>query len=127
MSKQDKLIDLYLNLLEEYDNVQETIDALPRGYISTKVISGHTYHYHQWREGEHVLSTYVPDAILNITKQKIVVRKQNEELLRIVKADLKKVEKKLLKAGTLNEEQITTLKAANKLERLELVNNSLIS
>ena len=63
MSKQSKLLEVLLQLLEEYDNIQAVIESLPRGYISTKVISGHTYHYRQWREGSHVLSTYVPERV----------------------------------------------------------------
>lgn len=122
MSKQQKLLDVYLHLLEEYDNIKTVIENLPRGYISTKVISGHTYHYRQWREGSHVLSTYVPDALLNGVRQKIVIRKQNEELLKILKADLRKTEKKLIKSGVLSEEQIKVIRVATQEERLALIN-----
>lgn len=122
MSKQQKLLDVLLQLLEEYDDIHSVIDQLPRGYISTKVISGHTYHYRQWREGEHVLSSYVPDALLNGVRQKIVIRKQNEQLLKILKADLKKIEKKLIKLGALTEEKAKVLRHASKEERLELIN-----
>lgn len=121
MSKQSKLLEVLLQLLEEYDNIQAVIESLPRGYISTKVISGHTYHYRQWREGSHVLSTYVPDALLNSVKQKIVIRKQNEELLKVLKADIKKNEKALIKAGVLTEESAKALRNATSEERLEIV------
>lgn len=121
MSKQSKLLDVLLQLLEEYDNIQAVVSSLPRGYISTKVISGHTYHYRQWREGSHVLSTYVPDALLNGVKQKIVIRKQNEELLKILKADIKKNEKALIKAGVLTEESAKALRNATAEERAEIV------
>ena len=121
MSKQSKLLEVLLQLLEEYDNIQAVIGSLPRGYISTKVISGHTYHYRQWREGSHVLSTYVPDALLNSVKQKIVIRKQNEELLKVLKADIKKNEKALIKAGVLTDESAKALRNATAEERLEIV------
>ena len=121
MSKQSKLLEVLLQLLEEYDNIQAVIESLPRGYISTKVISGHTYHYRQWREGSHVLSTYVPDALLNSVKQKIVIRKQNEELLKVLKADIKKNEKALIKAGVLTDESAKALRSATAEERLEIV------
>jgi hypothetical protein len=121
MSKQSKLLEVLLQLLEEYDNIQAVIESLPRGYISTKVISGHTYHYRQWREGSHVLSTYVPDALLNSVKQKIVIRKQNEELLKVLKADIKKNEKALIKAGVLTDESAKALRNATAEERLEIV------
>lgn len=121
MSKQSKLLEVLLQLLEEYDNIQAVIESLPRGYISTKVISGHTYHYRQWREGSHVLSTYVPDALLNSVKQKIVIRKQNEELLKVLKADIKKNEKALIKVGVLTDESAKALRNATAEERLEIV------
>ena len=122
MSKQQKLLDVLLQLLDEYDNIQEVINSLPNGYISTKVISGHTYHYRQWREGNHVLSTYVPDALINVVRQKIVIRKEFEELLKILKGDIKKTEKQLLKAGLITEEKLSVLHAATSEERLALIN-----
>ena len=110
MSKSQKMKDAYVSMLKEYKDIENVIASLPRGYISTKVISGHTYHYLQWREGSHVLSSYVNDALLNGVRQKIIIRKQNEQLLKILKKDIKKLEKALLKAG-VSEEEIKELKA----------------
>ena len=67
------------------------------------------------------LSTYVPDALLNSVKQKIVIRKQNEELLKVLKADIKKNEKALIKAGVLTDESAKALRNATAEERLEIV------
>ena len=111
MSKKEKMLEALTTLLEEYNHILSVIDALPRGYISKKVISGHVYHYRQWREGSHVLSDYVPEALLNGVRQKIVIRKENEELLKIIKKDIKKLEKQLLKANTLTEEEVNELNA----------------
>lgn len=111
MSKKEKMLEALTTLLEEYNHIQSVIAQLPRGYISKKVISGHVYHYRQWREGTRVLSDYVPDALLNGVRQKIVIRKENEELLKIIKKDIKKLEKQLLKAGTLSEEEVARLNA----------------
>ena len=109
MSKSEKMLEAYKDMLREVQEVENTIRALPRGYISTKTISGHTYHYLQWREGSRVLSSYVNDALLAIVQQKIVVRKANEELLKILKKDLQKCEKALLKAG-MSEEELANLR-----------------
>ncbi len=109
MSKSEKMLEAYKDMLNEVKEVEQTILSLPRGYISTKTISGHTYHYLQWREGNRVLSSYVNDALLAIVQQKIVIRKANEELLKILKKDLQKTEKALLKAG-VKEEEIQALK-----------------
>ena len=42
-------------------------------------------------------------------KQKIVIRKENEQLLKITKKDIYKAKKAVLKAGLLSEEQIQQL------------------
>lgn len=109
MSKKDKMLEALTTLLEEYNHIESVITALPRGYISKKVISGHVYHYRQWREGTHVLSDYVPEALLNGVRQKIVIRKENEELLKIIKKDIKKLERQLLKGNVLTEEEVLEL------------------
>lgn len=113
MSKSSKNVEVYVELLNDLRDAENAIAALPRGYISTKVISGHTYHYLQWREGSQVLSTYVNDALLNSTKQRIVIRKEYEELVKVLKKDLKKTEKLLIKSG-LSKEEIDQIKEENK-------------
>lgn len=119
MSKISKLLSAYVEMLEEYESIVRTIDSLPRGYISTKVISGHTYHYRQWREGEHVRSDYVNDNMLAIMEQKIVIRKEYEVLQKIIKKDLKKLEKVLTKAGQA--ETVEKIAGATYEERLSLI------
>ena len=104
MSKSTKNADVYQELVKKLNDAEKAIDGLPRGYISTKVISGHTYHYLQWREGKQVLSTYVNDLALNAIRQEIVVRKEYEELVKILKKDIKKLERALLKSGMTKEE-----------------------
>ena len=104
MSKSSKLANAYKEVLQELKNAQELVASLPRGYISRKTISGHTYHYLQWREGTHVLSTYVNDNLVALTQAKIDVRKAAEELVKVLKASLKKTEKELRKVGYTEEE-----------------------
>ena len=85
MSRSSKAIESYKEILKEIEDAKSLIASLPRGYISTKVISGHTYSYLQWREGKRVLSTYVNDSLVKITKAKIAVRKSVEDLLKVLK------------------------------------------
>lgn len=110
MAKSEKALSAYKDLLNEYKEIESVIASLPRGYISEKVISGHVYHYLQWREGTHVLSTYVAETHINSIRQKILIRKQNEELLKILKKDLRKLEKELIKSG-FTQEELDALKA----------------
>jgi len=110
MKKSERQVEVLLESLLEVANIEKVIDALPRGYISVKVISGHTYYYRQWREGNKIISSYVPESYLNVVKQKIEIRKQNEQLLKILKKDYKKAERAVLKAGEVSEQQIAEAK-----------------
>lgn len=110
MKKSERQIEVLLASLIECQNIENVINALPRGYISVKVISGHTYYYRQWREGSKIISSYVNESYLNVIKQKINIRKQNEELLKILKKDYKKAERSILRTGALTVEQINKVK-----------------
>jgi len=106
MKKSERQIEVLIASLIECVNIEHVIDSLPRGYISVKTISGHVYYYRQWREGSKIISSYVPESYLNVVKQKIAIRKQNEELLRILKKDYKKAERSVIRSGALSTEQI---------------------
>ena len=116
MKKSERQVEVLLESLIEVANIEKVIASLPRGYISVKVISGHTYYYRQWREGNKIISSYVPDSYLNVVKQKIEIRKQNEELLKILKKDFKKAEKAVLRTGEVSQEAIN--QAVEKIRSL---------
>ena len=120
MNKNQRQLELLINSINEVNRIQAVIDSLPRGYISVKRIAGHTYYYRQWREGDKIISNYVPETFLNGVKQKIVIRKENEQLLRIVKKDLNKAVRAVLKAGLLNKEQIDELIESSKYDNIPL-------
>ena len=61
------------------------------------------------REGKKIISQYVPDALLSSVKRKIAVRKENEALLKVIKKDLKKATRKVVKSGLLTEEDVIAL------------------
>ena len=116
MKKSERQVEVLLESLIEVSEIEKVVASLPRGYISVKVISGHKYYYRQWREGEKIISSYVPESYLNVVKQKIEIRKQNEELLKILRKDYRKAEKAVLKTGEVSEEDI--LKAKEKVAAL---------
>lgn len=123
MKKSERQVEVLLESLLEVSEIEKVIASLPRGYISVKVISGHKYYYRQWREGEKIISSYVPESYLNVVKQKIAIRKENEELLKILKKDYKKAERAVLKSGEVSEEKIAQAKAkVNALSEEELAN-----
>ena len=110
MKKSERQVEVLLESLIEVSEIEKVIESLPRGYISVKTISGHTYYYRQWREGEKIISSYVPESYLNVVRQKIQIRKQNEELLKILRKDYRKAEKAVLKAGEVSAEEIARVK-----------------
>lgn len=121
MKKSERQVEVLLESLIECTLIEKVIRELPRGYISVKNISGHTYYYRQWREGSKIISSYVPESYLNVVKQKIEIRKQNEQLLKILKKDYKKAERAVLKAGEVSEEKIAAAKERiNALSEEEL-------
>ena len=111
MKKSERQVEVLIESLIEVSLIEKVIKALPRGYISVKTISGHQYFYRQWREGSRIISSYVPESYLNVVKQKIEIRKQNEQLLKILKKDYKKAEKAVLKVGEVTPEEIEAAKA----------------
>ena len=110
MKKSERQVEVLIESLIECALIENVIRELPRGYISVKNISGHTYYYRQWREGDKIISSYVPESYLNVVKQKIEIRKQNEQLLKILKKDYKKAEKAVLKAGDVSLDEINAAK-----------------
>ena len=49
------------DLKEQLAMLDEKIDALPRGSISTKKVNGHTYSYHRWYEGKTKRERFIPE------------------------------------------------------------------
>ncbi|MFA7033016.1 MAG: hypothetical protein WC201_05605 [Bacilli bacterium] len=111
MKKDQREVECLLELFKEEEEIEKTINDLPRGYISVKVISGHTYNYRQWREGNKIISEYVPSAFVNSVKRKIAYRKENETALKDVKKEIKVKTRLVLKHGILSEEEIADLKS----------------
>lgn len=114
MNKSLREVEALVELVDEYISIENNIKALPCGYISVKNISGHTYNYRQWREGDKIISSYVPEALLNGVKRKIAVRKEQEALLKVVKKDLKKAAHRIAKVTSFNEDDVELLLEAGR-------------
>ena len=118
MNKKERKLLQLVELLRTRANLNSIIESLPRGYISVKKISNHTYYYRQWREGSKILSSYVEESFLPSVKNKIMLRKNNEDLLRITKNDLRNVVRCVLSNKYLSEEQLQILKDNAKKDLL---------
>lgn len=120
MKKELRSVEVLISSLSEVSRIEQVIDSLPRGYISVKQIAGHTYYYRQWREKDKIISSYVPEAFLKGIKQKIVIRKENEELLKITKKDVTRAIRVCLKNKVLTEEQVNKLVECAKFDNLNV-------
>lgn len=118
MNKQQRNVETLLAAIKEQKEIEKVIADLPRGYISVKHIAGHTYYYRQWREGNRVVSFYEPTATLPIVESKIAVRKQNEQLLKVIKKSVKQASRAVIKDGVLSEEQVEALKNGASYEEV---------
>ena len=82
------------NLKELLAELDEQIDALPRGSISTKKVNGHTYYYHRWYEGKTKKEQFVAEEDLEQLKARIAQRKELEAQRKELKKHLPKPPKK---------------------------------
>ncbi len=110
MKKNQREIECLFELFKEEREIEKVVEELPRGYISVKVISGHTYNYRQWREGDKIISEYVPEAFVNSIKRKIAIRKENETALKEVKKELQSKVRSVVKKEILSEAEVAELR-----------------
>ena len=110
MKKNQREIECLFELFKEEREIEKIVEELPRGYISVKVISGHTYNYRQWREGDKIISEYVPEAFVNSIKRKIAIRKENESALKEVRKELQSKARFVIKKEILSEEEVSELR-----------------
>lgn len=82
-------------LNEQLARLDEQIDVLPRGSISTKKINGHSYYYHRWYEGKTRKERFVPEGDVEQLRAQIERRKELETQRRELKKQLPKPKKAL--------------------------------
>ena len=89
-------------LLEEYERslrmtaaLEDEVSSLPKGYVRESWRNGHVYYYLQRREGERVVSEYVPRELVEELRDKIVRRKACERGLKAQERSRWQIEKAL--------------------------------
>lgn len=89
-------------LLEEYERslritavLEEEVSLLPKGYVRESKRNGHVYYYLQRREGDRVVSEYVPHDRVEELRDKIGRRKTCERGLKIQERNRRQIEKAL--------------------------------
>ena len=84
------------NLKERLARLDEQIDALPRGSISSKKVNGHIYYYHRWYEGKTKREQFIPAEELEQLRAQIEQRKELQAQRKELKKQLPKTPKKAL-------------------------------
>ena len=87
-------------LQEEYDRsirmkqaMEKERDALTKGYISEKMISGKKYYYLQNRQQAKIVSKYINLDDVESIKEKISRRKQLENSIKELNDNIEKIRK----------------------------------
>ena len=87
-------------LQEEYERsirmkkaTEKELDALPKGYISEKIINGKKYYYLQNRLQAKVVSKYIHFDDVESLKEKISSRKQLQQSIKELNDNIKKIRK----------------------------------
>ena len=83
-------------LREQLAILDEQIETMPRGSISTKKVNGHTYYYHRWYEGKTKKEQFIPEEKVIPLRAQIEKRKELQAQRTELKKQLPKGSKKKL-------------------------------
>lgn len=98
-----QIIDEYYRCKRSIQEKQDFIEReLIKGYLSCKNIKNSPRYYLQWREGSKIRSVYISYKDLDNVKELIRQRKELEKEIRLLKANIRKIEK-LYSKEQLNE------------------------
>lgn len=76
------------NAAQLYERLMGELAALPKGYISKKMIKGNAQYYLQWREDGKLKSKYIGKDDLADMEQKIARRKEIEPIIERLRSEL---------------------------------------
>ena len=65
----NSMMSQYKRALKRSLDIERELEALPDGYISSKVIYGKTQHYLQKRVGKKIVGKYIPDDEVGAIRQ----------------------------------------------------------
>ena len=100
-------------LKQQIAGIEEEMNALPRGSISTKKVNGHLYYYHRWYEGKTKKERFIPEEELEQLRAQIEQRKELQTQRKELKKLLPAAPKKTLKEDTA--EYITMVRRGSAL------------
>ena len=75
---------------EQLEQLEAQLAELPKGSISTKQVSGHSYYYHRWYEEKQRKERYVPEGGLDALRAQLARRKELEAQRKVLLRQLPK-------------------------------------
>ena len=118
----ESMMTQYKKALKRCLDIEMELEALPDGYISTKVIYGKTQHYLQKRVGKKIVGKYISDDEVDAVKQGLSKRTMLTTELAEVNARISDLETaaRLVSIKTYN--SCLLLKACMPMEHLSFEN-----
>lgn len=115
-----ELYNRYNEILNKKFNLQNRLNTLAEGYISTKTISGKQYYYLQKKTNGKLKSEYIKTELLENIESQLEVRKQTEKEINNINVELDKIEaaSAILSLGLL--QKIKILKQSSQMDILPL-------
>ena len=92
---EDVLREEYARSLRLSHLMEKELASLPKGSVRVRMIRGHEYYYLNHREGDRVLSDYIPASEVEAVRAKVARRKELEAALKEQARSRKQIERAL--------------------------------
>lgn len=118
----ESMMTQYKKALKRRLDIEKELEALPDGYISSKVIYGKTRQYLQKRVGKKIVGKYISDDEVDAVKQGLSKRTMLTTELAEVNARISELEKAAKIVGIKTYNGCLLLKACMPMEQLSVEN-----
>ncbi len=112
------LVNEYSQLLERRQEIEASLGALPKGYISEKTINGNRYSYLQIKIDGKLTSTYLKAEEVNMVQIQLAQRKQYEAELPGIHTRMKELEQAAKLIGVGMDRALMLLKISTGMDLL---------
>lgn len=92
---EDVLREEYARSLRLSHLMEKELASLPKGSVRVRVIRGREYYYLNHREGDRVLSDYIPASEVEAIRAKVVRRRELKAALKEQERSRKQIERAL--------------------------------
>ncbi len=92
---EDVLKEEYARSLRFSRLIEEELATLPKGSVRVRMIRGREYYYLNHREGDRVISDYIPASKIESVRAKVARRRELKEALREQERSRRQIERAL--------------------------------